>query len=944
MSETGTAGPTGTTGMAASPATGTGKAPYSLAAEAVVAAAGSDTGSGLSATEAAARLSSYGPNEIPAEKPPSIWVVAAQQLRDPMNIMLIAVVVVSLVIGELSTGVIVALLILLNVGLGTRQELAARASVDALATLQVPQARVVRDGEVAMIEATQVVPGDIVEVEAGDIVPADGRIVRSATLEAQEAALTGESAPIAKGTSALASPDVGLGDQTNMLFQNTSVTRGTGAIVVTATGLQTQMGRIASMLTSVKRTRSPLQRELDSLTKVLGIIAWGAVAVIVVVGLIRGMPGKDLLLLGTAMAISAMPTGMPAFVSGLLSLGARQLADARAVVKNLTDVETLGATSAINTDKTGTLTLNQMMVSTLYAGGTWFTVDGEGYRKSGAIRSVAGVPVPDFTRLGLGLALDSDAVVGDDGSVIGDPTEAALVVLAAKLGIDAEETRRNYPRLAEVPFDSEYKFMATFHRVTVDGAEHVIELVKGAPDVVVARCSQAGGPLSGSQVPIAQSRPGIDEANTRMGQKGLRVLAFAARLVTGDELDTMTGDPMSLTTGLSFVGMAGIIDPLRAEAKDAVRTALTAGIDVRMITGDHAVTAQAIGADLGLGPGAIGGPELQALSDEQLKQRLPELHVFGRVTPQDKLRLARAMQEQGLIVAMTGDAVNDAAALKQADIGVAMGSGSEVTKQAARMVLTDDNFGTLVHAVEIGRRVYDKVVSYVRYQMTQLLGLVLLFLAATVFDINDGVAMTPSMVLFLLFFATAVGVVVIAVDPGDPDVMHRPPRDPGVPITNRNAVIRWVGYAIVLFLAAFAPLVAGPDEPSTTQGTVSITMTFVVMGLGTTFNAVVNRRAPASGLTPPIIKALAIGLIPVVLLFLATELRVFQGGLLTVALSPRQWLTCFGLAALLPVVVELDKLVTRRGQRTPATLSPEHALAPARARQTPAPAEVGSRE
>ncbi|MEV6272216.1 cation-translocating P-type ATPase [Kribbella sp. NPDC051936] len=919
--------------MAVPSATGGETAPYALPPDAVVAAAGSDTGSGLSATEAAQRLSSYGPNEIPAEKPPSVWAVAGQQLRDPMNIMLIGVVVVSLLIGELSTGIIVALLIVLNVGLGTRQELTARASVNALATLQVPQARVVRDGEPAMIPATEVVPGDIVQVEAGDIVPADGRIVQSATLEAQEAALTGESAPIAKDANALDSSDVGLGDQTDMLFQGTSVTRGTGTVVVTATGLQTQMGRIATMLTSVTRTRSPLQRELDSLTKVLGIIAWGAVAIIVVVGLIRGIPGKDLLLLGTAMAISAIPTGMPAFVSGLLSLGARQLADAKAVVKNLTDVETLGATNAINTDKTGTLTLNQMMVSTLYAGGSWFTVDGQGYRMSGAIRSAAGVPVPDFTRLGLGLALDSDAVVGDDGSVIGDPTEAALVVLAAKLGVDAEETRRRYPRLAEVPFDSEYKFMATFHRVTVDGAEHVIELVKGAPDVVVARCSQVGGPLSGSQIPIADGRPGIDEANLRMGRQGLRVLAFAARLVGDDELATMTADPMALTTGLSFVGMAGIIDPLRVEAKSAVRTALAAGIDVRMITGDHAVTAQAIGEQLGLGPGAISGQELAALTDEQLKQRLPELHVFGRVTPQDKLRLARAMQEQGMIVAMTGDAVNDAAALKQADIGVAMGSGSEVTKQAARMVLTDDNFGTLVHAVEIGRRVYDKVVSYVRYQMTQLLSLVLLFLAATAFDINDGVAMTPSMVLFLLFFATAVGVVVIAIDPGDPEVMRRPPRDPAVPITNRNAVIRWVGYAFVLFLAALAPLVAGPDDPSATQGTVSMTMTFVVMGVGTAFNSVVNRRAPASGLTPPIVKAAAIAVIPIVLLFLASELPTLQSGLLTVELSPRQWLTCFGLAALLPIAVEADKLVTRRKRRTPVRLRPEDAVAPARVRQ-----------
>ena len=387
-------------GIAASSTDGAEVPPYVLGAEEVVAAAGSDAVSGLTGAEAASRLSSYGPNEIAAEKPPSVWAVAASQLRDPMNIMLVAVVVVSLLIGELSTGVIVALLILLNVALGTRQELTARASVDALAKMQVPQARVVRDGDVRLIAATEVVPGDIVQVEAGDIVPADGRIVRSATLEAQEAALTGESAPIPKDAGALASSDVALGDRTNMLFQNTSVTRGTGTIVVTATGMQTQMGQIATMLTSVTRTRSPLQRELDSLTKVLGIIAWGAVAVIVVVGLIRGMPGKDLLLLGTAMAISAIPTGMPAFVSGLLSLGAKQLAEAKAVVKNLTDVETLGATSAINTDKTGTLTLNQMMVSTLYASGSWFTVDGEGYRKSGAIRSVAGVPVPDFTRLG----------------------------------------------------------------------------------------------------------------------------------------------------------------------------------------------------------------------------------------------------------------------------------------------------------------------------------------------------------------------------------------------------------------------------------------------------------------------------------------------------------------------------------------------------------------
>jgi Ca2+-transporting ATPase len=907
---------------------------YAREASDVAADLGSDLSNGLTSAEATARLTRYGPNRITGEKPPSIVVVALTQLRDPMNIMLIAVTLVSFLIGQVSTGVIVGLLILLNVVLGSRQELKARASVDALSILQVPQAKVVREGALVLVPAVEVVPGDLVQLEAGDIVPADGRIVRSATLESQEAALTGESAPVSKDSTALTG-DVALGDRSNMLFQNTSVTRGTASMVVTGTGMTTQMGQIATMLTSVTRTRSPLQKELDTLTRVLGIIAWTAVSFIVIVGLVRGLPISELLLLGTAMAISAIPTGLPAFVSGMLSYGAKQLAEAKAVVKNLTDVETLGATSAINTDKTGTLTMNQMMVSTIYANGSWFTVEGAGYRKTGAILSVAGTPVPDFSRLALGMVLDSDATVADDGSVVGDPTEAALVVLSAKLGVDAEETRRAYPRITEVPFDSEYKFMATFHHVPDDPTGRVIQLVKGGPDVVLARCTHSGGPLSGSQVPIDRARAGIESANTRMGEKGLRVLAFAARLVGDDETQAMTDDPMSLTHDLAFVGMVGIIDPLRAEAKAAVATALHAGIDVRMITGDHAVTAKAIGETLGLGPGAISGSELQAMSDEELKRRLPELHVFGRVSPEDKLRLARVMQSQGLIVAMTGDAVNDAAALKQADIGVAMGSGSEVTKQAARMILTDDNFGTLVHAVELGRRVYAKIVSYVRFQMTQLLSLVMLFVAATAFNINQGVALTPTMVLFLLFFVTVAGVVVITVDPGDPDVMNRPPRDPTIPITNRTAVLFWILYGAVLFLAAVVPLVAGPDEPSVDQATASMTMTFVVMGLGTVFNALTNRRDPTSGLTAPILQALAISLVPVAMIVLATQLPGLQAGLLTTPLTGLQWLECVGLALVLPLVVEVSKWIRRRLARSVVVVDAQRALAPGRAVTTP---------
>jgi Ca2+-transporting ATPase len=789
---------------------------------------------------------------------------------------------------------------------------------------------VVRDRQLSLINAEDVVPGDVIQVEAGDIVPADGRLVRSATLETQEAALTGESAPVGKDTARIDSDDVSLGDRSNMLFQNTSVTRGTGTFVVTATGMQTQMGQIASMLSSVKRTRSPLQQELDKLTRVIGIVAWAAVAVIVVVGLARGLELSQVLLLGVAMAISAIPTGMPAFVSALLSQGARRLADAKAVVKNLADVETLGATSAINTDKTGTLTMNQMMVSTMYVQGSWFTVEGEGYRKTGRILSVAGAEVPDFTRLAYGLVLDSDATVSDSGEVVGDPTEAALVVLAAKLGVDAEETRRAYPRLAEVPFDSEYKFMATFHRIHLDGEDRLFALVKGGPDVVLDRCSHSGAPL-GSSVPIADVRSDIDAANARMGEKGLRVLSFAARVLDEGDVAAMEADPMSFVADLTFVGLVGIIDPLRAEAKDAVQVALHAGIDVRMITGDHAVTARAIGEELGLGPGAISGPELQGLTDDELKQKLPDLHVFGRVSPDDKLRLARVMQETGLIVAMTGDAVNDAAALKQADIGVAMGTGSEVTKQAARMILTDDNFGTLVHAVELGRVTYDKIVSFVRVQMSQLLSLVLLFVAATVFDVNDGVALTPLMVLFVGLVIVIFPVVVVANDPGAPDIMSRPPRDPKVPITNTPAVLRWVLYGGVRFLAAFAVLVWGPDEPSTDAPSASMTMAFAVIAFGAVLGGLVLRRDPVSGLIAPVLRAAGILTIPAILIVLATELPFLQQRFMTQPLTGGEWLIVGGLSLLTAIFVEADKWVRRRRLTVVVETDVRNAVEPARA-------------
>ncbi len=895
--------------------------PYLEDAASAVAHLGTDATTGLTAGEAAERLERYGENRIRQEAEPSVWALALGQLRDPMNLMLVGVTVASFVIGQVTTGILILLLLLMNVVLGTRQDLKARAGVNALAGMQVPQARVVRDGEPELIPAAEVVPGDLLQVEAGDLVSADGRLLRSATLETQEAALTGESAPVAKDAARLDGPEVALGDRTNMLFQNTAVTRGTATVVVTATGMDTEMGRIAHMLTTVTRTRSPLQRELGRLTTLIGIVAWAAVAVIVIVGISRGLAIEDVLLLGIAMAISAIPTGMPTFVQSMLAQGSRRLAEARAIVKNLADVETLGATSVINSDKTGTLTLNQMMVSRLYAGGVWFTVEGEGYAKRGALRGPAGAEVPDFTRVAYGLTLASDATVSDDGDVVGDPTEAALVVLAAKLGVDAHESRRLYPRLAEVPFDSDYKFMATFHRVRLEGADRLIALVKGAPDVILARCT--GGRDVAERRGTALDADAVAAANQRMGAEGLRVLTFAARLLDESDVPAMEHDPMSLVSDLTFVSMVGIIDPLRPEAKAAVATALDAGIDVRMITGDHAVTARAIGQELGLGPGAISGAELQAMSDEELAGALPQLHVFGRVTPQDKLRLARVMQEQGAVVAMTGDAVNDAAALKQADIGVAMGSGSEVTKQAARMILTDDDFGTLVHAVEIGRNIYGRITSFVRFQMTQLLALVLLFLSATIFNINDGVALTPLMVLFVSFFIVIFSVITIAQDPGDPEVMRRPPRDRSVTITNRNAVVSWLLYGAVLFAAALVPLVAGPDDLSTDAPSAAMTMTFVVLGLGAVGNGLVCRRDSAPALSQPLLPALRILAIPVAIVVLATELDFLQRALQTTSLTGGQWLACIGLALACPVVIEAHKWLRVHRATGAPTLSEE---------------------
>ena len=887
---------------------------------------------GLTAAEAAERQARYGPNALTAAESATLWQLALRQLADPMNLMLIAVTVISAAIGQVSTAIMVGLLVVFNVWSGASQERKAQASVDALATMQVPQVRVRRDGAVVAVPAPELVPGDVIELEAGDIVPADARIVRATTLETQEAALTGESAPIEKSAAALADPETGLGDRVSMLFQNTSVTRGTATALVVTTGMQTEMGAIAEMLSTVERVKSPLQKELGTLTRIIGAVAWGAVVVIIALGVFRGQEFADLMFLGTAVAISAIPTGLPTFVQGLLSWGASRLTEAKAVVASLNDVETLGATSAICSDKTGTLTMNQMMARSIWAGGETFTIDGSGYSFEGRVRRSQGDEVPLGGPVAYALALPNDATVSADGVVVGDPTEAAFVVLAQKLGVDVPEVHRRFPREAEVPFDSDYKFMATFHHVHWEGERRLVGVVKGAPDVLLKRSAHAYL-VDRDTVPIAELADRVTEEIEHRSSQGLRTLALALRVYEHAEEAAVIADPMAAVSELGFVAVVGIVDPLRPEAKVAVDEAHAAGIDVRMITGDHVVTATAIGRELDLTGDGLSGAEFAALTDAEVDERLDHLSVFGRVTPQDKLRLVQRLQARGEVVAMTGDAVNDAAAIKQADIGVAMGSGSEVTKQAAKLVLTDDNFATLVGAVKLGRVVYSKISSYLTFQLSQLIALLMLFVVASMINLNDGVALTPVMVLMLNFAVAIFAVIVIVMEPEPPGLMQRPPRDPSEGIAAPANVVRWLIYGGALFVAALVPLLAGEAELSPDEGSPPMTMAFVIVALGTLTTGLQLRRDPESGLVAPWGRGTRMLLWPLAFVILSTELDFLQDWFGTTELTGWEWLACLGLTAAVMVVVEVDKAIRRRRDPAVAPAPTVHeAVAPARAR------------
>lgn len=883
---------------------------HTLAPDQVVRALGSDAETGLTTAAAARELERHGPNVLPREPQPSAWQIVLRTWADPMNLMLSGVAVVSFLFGQPETGVLIVFLVVLNVFMGSSQEVKAQQSVGALASLQVPDAMVIRDGVAMAIPAVDLVPGDIFLLEPGDLIPADGRLVTSASLEVVESGLTGESAPVGKDPESVADADTALGDRTDMVFQNTSVTRGTAAVVTVATGSDTEMGKIAGMLSSVQSEPSPLQKELRSLTIKLSILAWVAVALIVIIGVVRGLPTSQIVLLGITVAISSIPSGLPTFLTAMLSYGAQRLAKAKAVVRNLTDVETLGCTSAINSDKTGTLTLDMMTATRMFDAGQWFHIEGHGYAKSGAILGAAGQTLPDFTPLAYGLTLCSDATVSDDGEVLGDPTEAALVVLAAKMGVDAVISRSEYPRAALVPFDSAYKFMATFHEAPMNDEPALVELVKGAPDVVLERCSRAA--WGDTDVPMDEVREQILRANDELAGSGLRVMSFAYRQFSPEQLAQVEADPMAAVSELTFVALVGIIDPLRPSAKEAVAVAHRAGIDVRMITGDHAVTAEAIAKELGLGPGVITGPEFQRLTDQQLLERLDDLHVFGRVAPEDKLRLVSVMQQHGDTVAMTGDAVNDAAALKKADVGVAMGSGSEVTKQAANMVLTDDNFATLVHAIELGRDIYGKIVAQLRYVMVGLFGVLIAMVLASALDINAGQALTPIMLIFVTFLIGLFPAIGISTDSTEPGIMDLPPRDPRIAILNRSTLPRWLLFGAVQGIVILIPYLVLDARSGDGVSGPAQTTAFAVAALSTILIAASVRRDLLPAWAGPYLPYYLWLLVPLILTWLAIETEALNVILDSQPLTGGQWALAAALALLPFTVIEIDKAVRRR--------------------------------
>ncbi|HKF84924.1 MAG TPA: HAD-IC family P-type ATPase [Candidatus Limnocylindrales bacterium] len=872
-------------------------------------AQGVDPTAGLSDAEVESRRATHGRNKFAEAAKEPRWRSFLRQYKDPMQIVLLVAGIVSMFLpGQLATGVVLVLLTLLNAGLGLSQEGKAEASVAALQKMMVVQAKVRRGGEVRLVPMEELVPGDVVNLEAGDLVPADGRIIRAATLEIDEAALTGESAPVPKGLERVAAESA-LGDRIDMAFMNTQVTRGAGTILVTSTGMGTEVGHISDMLQETTADVTPLTKQLNTLTNQILVIAGIALLVSIGLGLYRDQPFQLLFLTAVAFSVSAIPTGLPAVVTTILANGTSTLAKAGAIVKRLRSVETLGSTSAINSDKTGTLTLNQMTAVQMAIVGQRFTISGEGYSSVGNIQGEAGRGDVPLDRYLLPMALCADAVA-KEGSLVGDPTEGALVVLAAKGGVDPELTREKFPRIAEVPFDAAYKFMATFHEMQDESGKAVVRAyVKGAPDQLLARAANAIT-ADGGTAPVADVRAPYMAENERMGRQGLRVMATGVRDFDPATFDRSAPDLLPLVQDITLLALVGIVDPPRPEAKAAIEIAHAAGIQVRMITGDHAVTAEAIARQLGITGRAITGAEFAAMDEPTLERAIDDIGVIARVAPEDKVHLVDVLKRKGHIVAMTGDGVNDAPALKKADIGVAMGiTGTEVSKEAAVMILTDDNFATIVHAVELGRALYDNLVRYIRFQMAGLFGFIGTFLGASLLFIAQGMPFLPLQTLWVNFTVQVFLAVGLGYGKAREGLMKDAPRSPLRPILPSRllAYLVFVGVVIsvlTLGVIAWATPLFG-EAVARTMGLTTFAFTNIWFAIETA-DEEASMFSATTLANPTLLKAAGLALVATVA---TSEIGLLNRILDTVNLTTDQWLVALVVSLGVIVVAELKKLL-----------------------------------
>jgi Ca2+-transporting ATPase len=746
---------------------------------------------GLTSAEASRRLAVEGANELRGDPGPQVWRLLLDQLKGMVIWLLIAASLLSFALGEAADAIAIAAIVVLNAAVGFYQEYRSGKAIAALRRMAAPQVRVVRDGRAAIVPAMELVRGDLLIVEAGDLVGADARIVESASLQVNEAPLTGESVPIEKSAGCLADPETPLADRANMLYLGTSVAAGQGRALVVATGMGTEIGRIASLLEEARPEQTPLQQRLEQVGRLLVLASLGIVGLVFLLGVLRGEPPAAMLLTAISLAVAAVPEGLPAVVTVALTLGVARMARRNALVRRLPAVETLGSAQVICTDKTGTLTVGEMTVRALWLGGREVQVGGEGYDPRGELRDAAtGRSAADETivRLALTLAAGcSETEITSSGgrpAIVGDPTEGALVVAAAKAGVARETIEQKLPRLRVFPFDSERKRM-TVVRSTPQGPR---AFVKGAPDLLLARCTHwlsGNGELS----PLRDGeRQEIERANAALAARALRVIAVAYRDL--DERGALELPEDQVERELVFTGLLAMHDPPRPEAPDAVRRAQEAGIRVVMITGDHPATAAAIGRELGIlreGGEVVTGTEVQSLPDAALAERAEHAAVYARVTAEDKLRIVRALKARGLVVAMTGDGVNDAPAIREAAIGIAMGrTGTEVTKQAADMVITDDNFASIVAAVEEGRGIYANIRKCLQYLLAGNTAEIMVMLAAAL--LGWPVPLLPLQLLWINLATDGLPALALATDPVDPSVLRRPPRPTGESLADMRFV------------------------------------------------------------------------------------------------------------------------------------------------------------